>query len=52
GFDNDSILLRETMLRDLPSLQRYCQPGVNNADLSYGLSELRRLRKLWSSTVM
>ncbi|KAL3642572.1 Origin recognition complex subunit 3 [Castilleja foliolosa] len=55
GPDCEGIIRKESVRRrilDLPSLQRCSQPSVNNADLSSGLSELRRLRKLWSSTVM
>ncbi|KAL6521041.1 Origin recognition complex subunit 3 [Orobanche gracilis] len=55
GFEGDNILLRGTVCRrvlDLPSLERCYQPGADKADLFSSLSELRRLRKLWSSTVM
>ncbi|GFP83155.1 origin of replication complex subunit 3 [Phtheirospermum japonicum] len=55
GSDCEGVIRKESVRRrilDLPSLQRCSQPSANNADLSSGLSELRRLRKLWSSTVM
>ncbi|KAI3473995.1 hypothetical protein Pfo_028783 [Paulownia fortunei] len=54
GFNGESILPRETVrnrVLDLPSLPRCCQPSANYADWASGLSELKRLRKLWSSTV-
>ncbi|KAL9154173.1 hypothetical protein ABFS82_10G097600 [Erythranthe guttata] len=54
-FDDNSILLTETFLkqaRDIPSFQRYCQRSANSANWANGLSDMKRLRKLWSSTVM
>ncbi|KAL0347198.1 UNVERIFIED_CONTAM: Origin of replication complex subunit [Sesamum calycinum] len=55
GFDGESILLRDIVLRralNLPSLQRFCQPSAKLVDWASGLSELKRHRALWSSTVM
>ncbi|KAL0375087.1 UNVERIFIED_CONTAM: Origin of replication complex subunit [Sesamum radiatum] len=55
GFDGESILLRDIVLKralNLPSLQRFCQPSAKLVDWASGLSELKRLRTLWSSTVM
>ncbi|PIN08727.1 Origin recognition complex, subunit 3 [Handroanthus impetiginosus] len=56
GFDAESTLLRENLLKralDLPSLKSRCfQPSASYADWDCGLSELKKLRRLWSSTVM
>ncbi|KAK4419192.1 Origin of replication complex subunit [Sesamum alatum] len=55
GFDGESILLRDIVLKralNLPSLQRFCQPSAKLVDWASGLSELKRLRKLWSSTLL
>ncbi|KAK6146996.1 hypothetical protein DH2020_017908 [Rehmannia glutinosa] len=50
-----SLFVIETVRKrvlDLPSLQRCCQPSADYADMVSGLFQLKRLRKLWSSTVM
>ncbi|KAH6802633.1 hypothetical protein C2S51_034079 [Perilla frutescens var. frutescens] len=55
GFDGDNSLLKEPVIKralKLPSLRRYCQTRGNCIDWTYALSELKRLRQLWSSIVM
>ncbi|XP_051130457.1 origin of replication complex subunit 3-like [Andrographis paniculata] len=55
GIDGESMLPEDTVLKllvDLPSLQRCRQRGINCIDLAYCLSELKRLNRLRSSSVM
>ncbi|KAL3839651.1 hypothetical protein ACJIZ3_024242 [Penstemon smallii] len=54
GIGGGSTLGKNLVKRalELPSPMRSCQSRENRNDYAHGLSELKRLRKLWSSMVM
>ncbi|KAK4481070.1 hypothetical protein RD792_011940 [Penstemon davidsonii] len=55
GIGGESSSLGKNLVKralELPSSMRFCQSRENRNDCAHGLSELKRLRKLWSSMVM